>query len=218
MLEADKHLLALFRRGERQALARVYRLYVDDVARTLRAGAWVQWQGVQQRVRTRLSEPELEDLIHETFARAFAPAARTAYDGVRPYGAYLGTIARNLLVDNARRSRKERLVVSVEPAYIDAIATEPADPLWPMEERELHALVMKIVASLPARQQTVFELRYQSKLRHVDIALRLGMSRITVRRIDVAVRHLILEELRRAGYLDGVVVGIPANARDRSSG
>jgi hypothetical protein len=84
LLENDRALLDAFRRGDRAAMTKVFRHYVDDVARTIRAGVVVNVDGQRTRVGQRLPEHEVEALVQETFTKAFAPKARESYDGVRP--------------------------------------------------------------------------------------------------------------------------------------
>lgn len=71
------------------------------------------------RLGAGLPEGDLEVLVQNTFVRAFSPSARAAYDGLRPFGSYLVTIARNLLIDEARARNRERRVETV--ADIDAV-------------------------------------------------------------------------------------------------
>src|SRR5690348_13163693 len=64
-LESDAALLLQFRRGETEALARVFREHLDDVAATLRAGVVVTAEGQRVRVGANLPEPEIEVLIQD---------------------------------------------------------------------------------------------------------------------------------------------------------
>lgn len=66
-LEGDPVLLAAFRRGEREALTEVFRLYVDDVAHAVRSGVRVTVDGQMARVGVGLSETELEVVVQDTF-------------------------------------------------------------------------------------------------------------------------------------------------------
>src|SRR5258706_11892085 len=86
-------LLDAFYRGDGPALEDVYWGYVDLVEGIARHGFLVLRSG--QRVHG-AGRDEIADLVQETFARAFGDRARRAYDGQRPYGPYLATIARNL--------------------------------------------------------------------------------------------------------------------------
>src|SRR5262245_2887190 len=102
VLEGNPALVAAFRRGDRTALEQVYWAYVNEVERVLRRGvAASRLQGHG------LSAPDVHDLLHETFVRAFEERARLAYDGLRPYAPFVCTIARNLVIDAVRKHNRE---------------------------------------------------------------------------------------------------------------
>lgn len=217
-LEVDRQLLTAFRRGDRSALSTVYRLYVDEVVGALRQGTVVRIDGHPTRLGAGLPHGDLEVLVQTTFVRAFSPSARAAYDGLRPYGHYLVTIARNLLIDDARARNRSR---HVEPAEdIDAIADPEAqaDPIGHLEAKELAAALEVVKRGLTALEQELFRLRYEEEMTQREAARSLGLSVITVRRKDVQLRERILEGLRRAGHLGNVSVGIPSSTRDRTRG
>jgi RNA polymerase sigma-70 factor (ECF subfamily) len=218
-LEGNRALLDGFRRGDRDALAQVYRAYVQDLARAVRQGVAVDVDGQRVRVGANPPESEVELVLQETFVRAFSASAREAYDGIRPFGAYLATIARNIVIDRARAARTHARLVPID----DERGELPADPstpnpLWNIEERELARQVAAAVDTLDERQKKIYALRYQQGLDQAEVAAQLGLAKITVRRVDVQIRHHILEHLRREGHLQDAAVGIPRLARDRSSG
>src|SRR5262245_56323419 len=98
-LESPGTLLR-FRDGERAAMEAVYRAYVAEIELIGRCGflspaAGVRIPGVPVRA-------DLRDFVHEVFSKAFSQRAREAFDGARDYGAYVTTIARNMLIDRAR--------------------------------------------------------------------------------------------------------------------
>jgi RNA polymerase sigma-70 factor (ECF subfamily) len=221
-LEGDRSLLAAFRRGDKAALTTVYRLYVDDVVRTLRRGVVVQIDGQRTRLGAGLPDGEIEVLAQETFVRALAPAARQAYDGLRPYGAYIGTIARHLLIDRARARRGAQRVVPLEDAEAEASddseLLHAPDPTWPIAEKELKEVMADVESGLDGPKRALFRLRYREGLTQRDAADRLGSSLITVRRLDAQLRASLLEAFRSAGHLLEARVGIPTVVRDRSKG
>jgi DNA-directed RNA polymerase specialized sigma24 family protein len=138
---SDRALLDAFRRGDRGALTTVYFHYVDEVAAIVRHGFSIPDTGAQ--VRGIADESTQRDVVQEVFARAFAPRARDAYDGVRPYGPYLKRIARNLMID---RARAEGNTVTLEDVVEIAVEPEPAeDAEWIALRRETAAYV----AALP---------------------------------------------------------------------
>ena len=86
-------LLAPFREGRRDALEEVYRTYVrwmDRYIRALARASNAPWLARSEAVA---------DLVQDIFLRAFSRDARNSYDGLREYGPYLSTIARNRFVD-----------------------------------------------------------------------------------------------------------------------
>jgi RNA polymerase sigma factor (sigma-70 family) len=182
----DRALLDAFRRGERAALSRVYYEYVDDIATVVRYGFAIASKGV--RVPGAPDEATERDLVQEVFARAFAPRARDAYDGVRPYRPYLRRIAKNLLIDRARASGQSVAIEDVE----DELVVEPAevDPEW-MRQREATAAY---VATLAPELQRVVELRFEQGLSQEEVATALDISRRRVRTLEAK----ILRGLRKA--------------------
>ena len=215
-LEGDRALLTAFRRGDRAALARVYRLYVQDVGLTLRRGVRVVVDGQIVRVGTGLPEADVEALVQETFVRAFQPAAREAFDGLRPFGAWVATIARNVAIDRARANKKDASTVSLH--IVEEIGDDEVDPTWAIEAEELDTVVATTIAALPHRERELFRLRFVEGLQQRDVATALGLSVITIRRLDARLRATLLEALQAAGHLGGRRVGIPAHVRDRTKG
>lgn len=212
ILSQDRPLLDAFRAGERDALARIFRHYVEDVTRTLRSGVKVKVDGQATRVGSGLPEGEIEALVQETFLKAFSPKARQSYDGLRPFGAWLATIARNLLVDRTRGQR--RRAVLMEPGRLDELAGEEPEPassaLWRLEEQDLARLVAEARADIGEPGTSIYRLRYEQGLSLRETAEGLGMALITVRRHDARLRQALLSRLRENGYLRNAKVHVPA--------
>ena len=197
MLEADRAWLDGFRRGTKDALTRVLDSYLDDVARTIRMGVMVMVDGRPVRLGANLAEPDVEALVQETFARAFAPKARLAYDGVRPYGAYLATIARNLVVDVGRAQVREARV-DMDVGLLEASTPDPARVA---EERELSRLVGEFQAGLTEPDKTVFRLRLVEEKTYTDTGSAAGLTEMQVRRRAVKMQQALLDFLRGHGFL-----------------
>lgn len=208
-LESDRKLLDGYRRGERWAFEQVFDLYAQDVARTLRAGVLVQVEGRPTRLGKGLFEHELEVLLQETFTRAFGQKARDGYDGVRPFGAYLATIARNLIVDRGRREQRSSryLAAGIDLERIaDDTCTRDADEV--LEEQELSRLVARWADELDEPERTIFQLRYSRQKSHRETAAEVGLTEIQIRRRDSRLRVRLLEFLREHGFLRNARVSI----------
>jgi RNA polymerase sigma factor (sigma-70 family) len=198
----DRELLAAFRDGRRDALEHLYRQHVDEVARLLRRGFMYQSDGQPMRFRGFTSSFELESLVQEVFARAFAPRARLAYDGLRPYGAFLFGIARNVALDQLRRQARRGEVIA--PAdVVDQAAALDRDPAEISEdERRGRELVVAFLdTACDDRDRLLYGLRYERELSQVDAAREAQLTRIQVRRWESKFRARLLRFLKRAGYV-----------------
>lgn len=166
----DPELLVAFRRGER--LDVVYRHYVGSLKgyfRVLarRAGA-----------RELAEESVTQDLAQEAFLRVFSARSREAYDGVRDFGPYLRTIARNCFVDLLRRRRAERQLPPETSAVLDDATGARSEP----DERL--ALLVDYLANVAPPLKRVYEHRYVLGLSQESTSRALGLSRRSLRTLE----------------------------------
>lgn len=190
----DRTLLDAFRRGERAALSQIYYAYVDDVTTLLRGGFTLKEQGLHvPGVSGRDGECEL---VQEVFFRAFQASARAAYDGLRPYGAYLLRIARNLLIDRQRKQRRQ----PSQP--LDDETLDSDSPLSPTREEDLHwhrlsAATSEYLATLDDESRGLVRLRFEEELSQEEVASQLGISRRRVRTLEEHVQAGLRRFLKR---------------------
>jgi len=177
-----------FRSGDREVLERIYLAYVDEVAGVVRGrlaraigGDWAA---------------DMEDLVHEVFARAFAGNARKSFDGTGEYGAYLAAIARNLVAGWAHRRRREPVTrdSDVDPQIADP--GPDSEPKW--ADAETMAVVEQYVRSLPVELREVHEQRYVKCLSQEAVCQALRLSRQQLRTREKHLRDGLERELARA--------------------
>jgi len=119
---------------------------------------------------------QAQDLLHDTFVQLLCARHLPALDNPR---AYLTTMAQRTLYAFWRRRDLER-------AYLDTLAAQPL-ALHPSEE-ERYAIVQalqavdRILCSLPDTTRRVLLLNQLQELTYPQIAERLGIAEITVRR------------------------------------
>lgn len=213
-LEDDRALLEGFRRGDRDALAAVYRLHAEGLARFLRNG--FSFRSGARICRFRGARPgfDLEDRLHDVFARAFAEPARLGYDGLSPYGPYLRGIARNLVIDQFRRQERALEAFTVEPESLAeeaSGASEPmhgafvptGDPELDADRRALMQEVERFTGELPPREREVYRLRFVEELEHRDIAARTGLSPAKIKTSEQRIRTRFFRHMRASGYFEG---------------
>lgn len=161
--------------GDRRAFAELYERHLDAVYRYC---------------FFRLRSPtEAEDVTADVFHRALAAMPR--YEPRRPFLAFLYTIARNIIVDRARRSRPEA-------AFEDAL-DHPTDEAGP-EARSIAAVeatqVREAIRQLSPLQQEVVILRFIDGRDTKEIARMLGRRESTIRGIQMralAALRLVVE-------------------------
>ncbi|SEU25827.1 RNA polymerase sigma factor [Stigmatella erecta] len=201
--EWDQERLRRFREGAPDVLGEVFRAHSEGLARMLR-GAAFRGRGYSH-LRSAL---EVENTVLETFARAFEPRTRLAYDGVRPYGQFLMGIARNVVLEELR---SREVVAGLGPQHEDSALDwesgaegtgESLEQL--LEDREVEALLKDFKDGLSAQERDLFELRFSEGLAQETAAERVGLTRIQVRRREKGLKQRLLEFLQERGYLQGI--------------
>jgi RNA polymerase sigma-70 factor (ECF subfamily) len=192
-LRTTTDLLRQFRNGERQALERVYWAYVERVETVVRHGIQLMRPGSAIHVKG-LDREELADAVQEVFTRAFAARARLAYDGLRDYGPFLVAIARNLLVDLARKRGRELPLEELGEAW-DPPASREEEPY---ADETTMSMVREYLSSLPAELRGVHEQRYVRGVSQEEAAQALGCSRQQLRTLEKRLRDGLAAHLERA--------------------
>jgi RNA polymerase sigma-70 factor (ECF subfamily) len=184
-LEQDRELLAGFRAGKSDVLARVYHALVDDVFKLVALG-FVTANGA---IRGERDPDEQRAIIQEVFVKAFGERARTGYDGVRPYRPYLLTIARNVMIDRAReRSSEQGRASEIDvDAIIASDAAIPGVVEESDEQQRLRARTAAYIEGLDAELKKIVALRFEQELSQEDVAAELGITRRRVRTLEARV-------------------------------
>ncbi len=128
-----------------------------------------------------------EDLTSETFFRALRSMARFQWQG-KDFGAWLTTIARNLVVDHykAARTRLERTTDDLTDRQ-EVVAGPEEEVLSGLTNEILHETMRK----LPTEQQECLVLRFLNDTSIAETALALGKSEGAVKQLQLrAVRNL----------------------------
>ncbi|RKH71447.1 RNA polymerase sigma factor [Corallococcus aberystwythensis] len=193
-MEWDDDTLRRFREGTPEVLAEVYRAHAEPFARLLKSAAW---RGAFTRLRNAM---ELENTLLETFARAFEPRTRAAYNGTRPYAHFLMGIARNVLLEQSR----ERELVGRDEPFEGLTESSPEDGGLAelLEDREVEALLAAFKDGLSRQEQRLFELRFSEGVAQEEAATALGLTRIQVRRREFGLKSRLLGFLQSKGYLE----------------
>lgn len=209
-LRHDPAWLEGLRRGAPEALERAARTYSPMLDARLTYGFSTTTDG--QRVRLRVHDPdEREEIVQETFSRAFADDARARYGGESDYGAYLLRICRNLAVDRFRRACAKRRVIAPTAADAVEMLAEAADASGPGRSPEnqvaagqVRALIVEFLATLDERDLHLLRLYSESDLSQRQAADVLGVERHAVRAMTASIRTRLLRFMKRKRAIDAL--------------
>jgi len=143
------------------------------------------------------NEQDAEDLVQETFLRAYKQLNR--FDGRSAFGTWLYRICTNCALDllRSRKSRKEVKVHSPEegaPSWLDSIAGREPGPDRLTQSKQIAALLEPALNQLSETERTAFVLRHYEGCDIEEIARRLGVQ-------PNAAKHSVfraVQKLRRA--------------------
>jgi RNA polymerase sigma-70 factor (ECF subfamily) len=177
MDEADAQLLAQYRRGDTRALERL-------VVKHQRA-----LYGYIGQITTGRDDPD--DVFQEVWLRAISRLRTYRHDN---FLGWLVRIARNLVIDRARRRKADVSLDQEDGAgrSLAAIVAGPGpDPRREVEAGALGASIRLAAESLPREQKEVFLMRAQMDLPFKEIARIQGVSINTaLARMQYALRKM----------------------------
>lgn len=175
-------LVELAQRGDGEAFAQLYDRYMDTVYRY-----------VYYRVGARALA---EDLTSETFLRALRRIGTFTWQG-RDFGAWLVTIARNLVADHFKSSRFRLEVTTGEMLDADEVEASPEDCVL---ESLSNAALLEAIKKLNPQQQECVTLRFLQGLSVAETARVMGKNEGAVKTLQYravrALARLLPEDLR----------------------
>jgi RNA polymerase sigma factor (sigma-70 family) len=200
-LRDDPFLLARFRRADPAALAEVYRAYSALMARRLAHGFSFDSEGRRLHFRGFHLAFELDDMLQETFIRAFSDSARSGYDGARPFSTYLLAIAKNLLIDRFRK-RGPTQTLSIEDNEIVVADEDQKSPESAAADEQLRGIYQRFIATLDDTDRQVVKLRFEEEKTRREICDALGLSPMQLRWREAKIKKGLHDELSTKGYAE----------------
>lgn len=166
-------LVDLAREGDAEAFGQLYDHYVH---------------GIYRFIYYRVSSPQLaEDLTSETFVRGLRAIQRFTWQG-KDFGAWLTTIARNLITDHYKSGRTRLELVSDAVPEGPVTAPSPEEDVMSLLTNEM---LFEAVDGLPPEQRDCVLMRFIQGLSIAQTAAALGRSEGAVKQLQLrAVRNL----------------------------
>lgn len=221
LLMQDRELLIAYREGRGDALNKVYHHFRDDVSRLLGAGFGFSSGGKRYRFTGYRTAFELEDAIQETFLKAFGERARNGYSGLQPFRPYLLGIARNLVIDDYRRRRREMAIFV--PEEVDLQRVEPdtqgsassmggwgarsLDPEQEAMRAQRRELIQDFLETLDEKQRELVRLHFMERLSQESTAEAMQVDRNRIRRMVRDLRLKLLRFVKSRGQIKTLDAG-----------
>lgn len=142
-----------------------------------------------------------KDLCQDVFLKAYKALPKFKRESA--FYSWLYRIAMNCCIDYLRQQKRNKTItfdeLSVSPEELLLISKQPS-PSHLVEMEELGDIINKAVQQLPTKQQHVFKMRYDQKLKIKEIAILINRSEGTVK-THLHHAHRRLRELLQP-YLD----------------
>ena len=168
----EKALLKKISEGDEAAFRKIYDAYYDHI---------------YNAAYSFTKSPHLsEDIVQEVFCRVWH--RRATLPDVEKFDAYLFIMARNHILTEIRNRLRQNAFVD----YLRAHFTETSDSQFhDLIAKESESLIRDAVEKLPPQQKTVFRLSREEDLSQDEIALRMNISKNTVRNhMNAALRFI----------------------------
>jgi RNA polymerase sigma-70 factor (ECF subfamily) len=145
------------------------------------------FDSAEKAIGTILVGADKETAIHELFYRLISDGDLRAKFRGGCLRAWIGVVARNMAIDYARRSRRERL------SELDPHAAWHSHPQTTIEASIEARQVVEIFCQtrLPAKYRRVFTARFVDQLDQSEAARALGMHRTTLLYQERCIRKLL---------------------------
>ncbi|MDO4316094.1 MAG: RNA polymerase sigma factor [Oscillospiraceae bacterium] len=135
--------------------------------------------------------PRAEDAVHDAFVKLIQHCGDLRDRQEARVAGWLAVVVKNTALDMLRKEQHE--------TALDGTLWEPAVPA---DEGEFHALVA-LIRNLPEDYRRVLELRFVAEWSLAEIAQAMDLTENTVKTRIFRGRKLLMEQLRKEGYLDG---------------
>jgi len=142
---------------------------------------------LQYAQRITNNREQARDCVQETFVKFQRNGALRRED--EP-ATWLFTVCRNAALNVCR---KEKRMMYVDEEVIESCESEQPMPFDQLEQKEATGFLLRIVSTLPLRQQEVIQLKFQNDLSYEQIA---GIMQTTANNVGVLL-HTALKTLRQ---------------------
>lgn len=187
--QEDAELIRRAVEGDQRAFSQLRQKYYPTIAGLIR--------------RMMRNSDDVDDLIQETFVKAFNAIATFNHDYA--FSTWLYRIASNHCIDFLRKKRLKTFSIDQPLETSDGeLQYEISDSTWlpdaDMHNREKTALLQTAIQELPDKYRKVIELRHTEELDYQEIANQLNLPLGTVKAHLFRAREMLYKKLKNKMY------------------
>lgn len=159
----EQWLLRLLEKGSEEAFARIFDKYHQKVYHTA--------------ISFLKSSDHAEEIVQELFLKIWLK--RSDCTGIQNLNAYVSTMTRHCILDRLKKAAYESNGLKTFTAS-QSYSTSTTDHR--LRDHQCGTLLAAAIRQLPERQKQVYHLARTEGLSHDQIAMQLGISRLTVKK------------------------------------
>lgn len=138
------------------------------------------------------SQPVAEDALQEVFVKLWSE--RKKLGGIVNFNAWIFRVARNHVLNNLKRMAHETLILTT---IAQDINPNSEDTYAILSYKDIHAVLQSGMNELPPQQKKVIELSREEGLKYEEIANRLNISPLTVKKHAAQALQYLREKIKR---------------------
>lgn len=183
----DKALLIRLSEGDEIAFVKIYNQYRHKIF----TYAW----------QLSKSADTAEEIVQEVFIRIWQKRAQINTE--LSFNAYIRKITLNHVLNHLKKVAREKSLQEEVFQLIEHSTSRTEDKLL---EKELRTIYTDAIARLPAQKKLIYQMSRTEELSHEEIALKLDISKNTVKNHMVEASRFIREYVRKNAGVIGFIV------------
>ena len=186
----DKELLTKLKEGDELAFVKIYNQYRNKV--------------YNYAYQLSKSADTAEEIVQEVFIRIWQKREQINTDF--SFQGYIKKITLNHVLNHLKKIAREKALQEEVFLHIAENSSRAEDKLL---EKELRKVYEEAIAQLPAQKKLIYQMVRTEELSHEEIAIKLSISKNTVKNHMVEARKFVREYVRKNG---GVICFILASS------
>lgn len=183
----DKALLISLSEGDELAFVKIYNQY--------------RYKVYTYAYQLSKSADTAEEIVQNVFIRIWQKRAQI--DTSRSFNGYIKKITLNHVLNHLKKIGREKSLQQEVSQLMEISASRTEEQLL---EKELRKIYTDAIAMLPAQKKLIYQLSRSEELSHEEIALKLNISKNTVKNHMVEASRFVREYVRKNAGVIGFII------------